>query len=146
MYDAFEKPIDDEKIQAIVQSWKNQKSGAANNQNTKNKVIDWMGLSCQTCGDAKLAQDLLEQFAKDLPIAEQDIKAAISVNDFKKISFIAIKIKGASLYCHTAQITTLMEDLYQAAQNQNKKLIKEIFKQFKSAIQEVITAVAGYEW
>ena len=89
---------------------------------------------------------MLELFLKDLATAEKEIAVAIKISDFKKISYLAIKIKGEALYCYAAKIVTMMEDLYQAAEKKNKQLIQEIFQQFKPAFKEVADAVAAYEW
>ena len=145
MDDFLVKPLNVEKIQAIINRWilnklgKEKQDHKPNNQNKQNcKIID-LELGAKLVGGQKeKALEMLEALTQELPNDLELIKTAFKDNKLAELSKIVHKLHGGVCYCGTPGLKKITEQLELSTSSENKEEIEKNYHKLCDEIQAVL--------
>lgn len=140
------KPLNFEKIQEVLKALELKESKTTAELPFAEPIIDEsqildFALCVQAANnDEKIAQQLWNVFAKQLPKYLVDLKTSFENKDIKILHEFSHRLKGASSYAGSPRLKIASAALSDATRNQNTRIedIKELYEKVLVEISEVI--------
>ncbi|MFW6296022.1 MAG: PAS domain-containing protein [Halothece sp.] len=133
MDDYLSKPIEIEKLEAILNRWKS----VGNQEKEESITLDLDRLNNLSRGDVSFQKELLNTFLKDAPIYLKDLKEAIEKEDYVAVAEQAHRLKGAASVVAIEKVPAIASSLQSQAQENSLENALLILDELQSVIDQV---------